>query len=310
LLGSLTKNSRLEEQSVDIEEKVSQALALRQNILGIFDSLGIKDLEQDSQILATGEVIEDSSLTVGSLIDFFNKKGWGAKPNRTLRGRSGADHSFSIVCELPQITMESSEGREFVGIDIVRSHKQVEGVAVLALFAKSLDCDIRSRIMIAVPKLSEQARILAKSYNMQFVEAENLNLAAILMQGTLDFLIERKKELISRGKTRKSYSSKRNAIDIMADILTVLVYSSSKSEIMSRANLSYEQCQKYLPVLGRLELISKSIEDGVHVKFSITEKGREYLDQLSDQFGRISKGEKSVWGAGGAFNREGLNRNR
>ena len=302
----MAKNSSaraLEEQSVNVEDGDSKALALRQNILGIFASLGIRDIEQESQNLATGNVIDDSSATTGLLVDFFHKKGWEAKPNKTLRGRTGADHPFAIVLELPQITTENSEGREFVGIDIVDAHKQVESVAVLALFAKSLDCGIRSRIIIAVPKLSEQARILAKSYNMEFVEAENLNLATMLLQGTLDNLIERKKELISRSKTRKSSSSKRNSIDIMADMLTVLVYPLSKSEVMSSANLSYEQCQKYIPVLGRLGLISKSIEDGVHVKFSITEKGREYLDQLSDQFGRISKGEKSVWRGGSRFNR-------
>ena len=147
--------------------------------------------------------------------------------------------------------------------------------------------------MIAIPKLSNQARILAKSYNMQFVEAENLNLASILLQGILELLMQRKKELISRSRTRNSNLSKRNSIDIMTDILTITAYPSSKSEIMSRANLSYEQCQNYLPILERLGLVVKNIEDGVHIKFTITEKGREYLTQLSDQFGRIAKGDEA-----------------
>ena len=140
------KNSKLEGQSVNLEGEVSKVLALRQNVQSIFDSLGIQDIEENSEILGDGNARDDTSYDVSSLIDSFTKKGWEVKLNRTLRGRSGADHAFSFISVMPQNNIESIERREFVGIDVVTSQRQVESGAVLMLFAKSLDCDIRWRI--------------------------------------------------------------------------------------------------------------------------------------------------------------------
>ena len=89
-------------------------------------------------------------------------------------------------------------------------------------------------------------------------------------------------------------AGKRNALDIMADILTVLSRPSTKSEIMALANLSHEQCKRYLPALERLGLVIKQADVGSY-KYAVTEKGKEYHSSMNGGFGKIAKGDKSIW---------------
>ncbi|MDG6994446.1 MAG: hypothetical protein JRN52_00870 [Nitrososphaerota archaeon] len=87
---------------------------------------------------------------------------------------------------------------------------------------------------------------------------------------------------------------RRNALDIMADILAVLSRPATKSEIMAHANLSHDQCKKYLPALERLGLVTKQADVGSY-KYAITEKGKEYHLSMDGGFGKIAKGDKSIW---------------
>ncbi len=83
-------------------------------------------------------------------------------------------------------------------------------------------------------------------------------------------------------------------MDIMTDILSVVSTPTTKWEIMARANLSYEQCQKYLRALQRLGLVSE-FYDVRSRRFAITEKGREYYASMAGVYGRIDAGEVSIW---------------
>ena len=81
----------------------------------------------------------------------------------------------------------------------------------------------------------------------------------------------------------------------MADILVVVSRPCSKAEVMASANLSYDQVQKYLPALQKLKLVNEYIEDRSHSKWIITEKGLEYLQCTLTEYGRIAKGQHSIW---------------
>ena len=80
----------------------------------------------------------------------------------------------------------------------------------------------------------------------------------------------------------------------MTDILSVVSMPTTKWEIMARANLSFDQCQKYLPALRRLGLVSEFYDARSH-RFAITEKGREYYANMAGAYGRIDAGDVSIW---------------
>ena len=104
-------------------------------------------------------------------------------------------------------------------------------------------------------------------------------------------------EMCIRDRNRRSPSTsgKRTSMDIMADVLAVAKIPRSKSDIMACANMSFEQCQKYLPALEKLGLLERVLVDKVHRKYSTTTRGREYLASVSGQHGSLADGERSIW---------------
>jgi predicted transcriptional regulator len=102
-------------------------------------------------------------------------------------------------------------------------------------------------------------------------------------------------DVMGISQAERHVSKRRNAFDILTDILTVSSHPSSKSKIMASANLNHKQCQKYLHALERMGLLNKLLEDGVQQKFVITEKGREYHSRMVEVFGWIADGDRSVW---------------
>ena len=175
----------------------------------------------------------------------------------------------------------------------------VGATAVLSFFAKTLDCKVKKRILIALPGLNQDAKLLAQRYHIPYVEGESMENAARDLQL---LLMQQKQPTAGQVKIGKAYdanldkkvSGRRGTLDIMTDILRIVDVPSSSAEIMACANMSYEQCQKYLPAMEKMGLISRSVEDGIHIRYTITEKGREYLANMSN-YGRIAEGAKSVW---------------
>jgi len=72
--------------------------------------------------------------------------------------------------------------------------------------------------------------------------------------------------------------ARRSAVEIVAQILFVcLDVGANKTAIMYRCNLSYTQLQRYLPILCDHKLLA---ERGS--RFVVTDKGREFLEQLAN----------------------------
>ena len=67
----------------------------------------------------------------------------------------------------------------------------------------------------------------------------------------------------------------RGRLDIIADILHIASKNAKKTQIMYQANLSYKVLQKYLAEVTDAQLID--FEDETQ-RYSLTEKGREFLD--------------------------------
>ena len=68
----------------------------------------------------------------------------------------------------------------------------------------------------------------------------------------------------------------RGKLEIMADVVYLSTSGIKKTHIMYKANLSYDQINRYLRVLLKLEFIEVAIDDGT-VIYRATEKGRLFL---------------------------------
>lgn len=95
-------------------------------------------------------------------------------------GKSGAKHSFDIVAQ------KGSGSRKALVIDVATA---TEGVVseqpIIALFAKIFDVSPEKAYLIAVPRLSENAKKMAELYSIRIVEAENQNEAVKTLKATL-----------------------------------------------------------------------------------------------------------------------------
>lgn len=238
------------------------------------------------------------------LTDALKSIGLEVRASNILKGRSGVEHPFTLVASYPGIEDRSKS----IVIDAISSQERVGISAVISLFGKAVDCGAKHRVLVAIPQLEFDAKVFARRYKISFIEVKNHltkeavgRLQSALAQNSIQSVnssagAKSLRELSGQTKKIKS-QRKRSSLDIMADILKIVSESSSKTEIMACANLSYDQCQKYIPALEKLGLLVETCEDGIHYQFTITEKGREFLSRVSAEFGRIAEGDETVWNA-------------
>ncbi|UCE16020.1 MAG: transcriptional regulator [Candidatus Bathyarchaeota archaeon] len=90
---------------------------------------------------------------------------------------------------------------------------------------------------------------------------------------------------------KKSSSSHRSQIDIIANILQVAVEGAKKTHIMYGCNLSFGQLQTYLDLLldrGLLETISETGGAGNSAFFQTTTRGQSFLHVYQDLRGLLT----------------------
>lgn len=246
--------------------------------------------------------IDLTTIDFHPLIDALGICGLDTKESNVLTGKSGVRHSFAIIANYRE-----NEQRPVV-VDIVLGSVAAGISYVISLFAKAVDCRVKHSVLVAVPGLDDDARALARSFNIHYVEELEPQMPNIAEKLKLKFKLTVNPRTEPQGtdggskagidppaRTHIPKLRKRNSLDIMSDILKVVGSPSSKTEIMACANLSYDQCVNYVDILGRLGFLREYFEDGIRSRFTITEKGQEYLSNLSPEFGRIEEGDKSVW---------------
>jgi hypothetical protein len=105
-------------------------------------------------------------LLVAAIKDFLVKEGLTVESPALLKGKSGANHSFDMVA--------TKDGSKLMVVDLAMSTETaVSEQPVIALFAKIFDVTPESAYLIAVPKLSENAKKMAGLYHIIAIEAEN-----------------------------------------------------------------------------------------------------------------------------------------
>jgi len=121
-----------------------------------------------------------SFFLVPAIRDLLAEQGLKIESPAFVVGKSGAKHSFDIVAQ------KGSGSRKNIVIDVATSSEGVVSEQpVIALFAKVFDVTPEKAYLIAIPRLSENAKKMAELYSIHVVEAENQNEAVKALKASL-----------------------------------------------------------------------------------------------------------------------------
>lgn len=133
-----------------------------------FEDAVIKDVYSYS---LKEEVREEASVgwvVIAPITEFLEENGFEVESPAFLKGKSGANHMFDMAA------YRGDKTRKVTVIDLASSTKNaVTEQPVIALFAKIFDVSPDNAYLIAIPKMSENAKKMAELYNIKIVEAKN-----------------------------------------------------------------------------------------------------------------------------------------
>jgi len=128
-------------------------------------------------------VRNDSSLSfflVPAIRELLVRQGLKVESPAFVVGKSGAKHSFDIVAQ------KGSGSRKAMVIDVATSPEGVVSEQpVIALFAKVFDVTPEKAFLVAIPRLSENAKKMAELYSIRVVEADNPDEVVKALKATL-----------------------------------------------------------------------------------------------------------------------------
>ena len=100
--------------------------------------------------------------------EFLERHGFEVETPGFLKGKSGASHMFDITA------FKKGEAKNVTVIDLATSaENDVSEQPVIAMFAKIYDVSPETACLIAIPKIADNGRKMAKLYNITLVEAKN-----------------------------------------------------------------------------------------------------------------------------------------
>jgi predicted RNA-binding Zn-ribbon protein involved in translation (DUF1610 family) len=101
------------------------------------------------------------------LIQFLQERGYEVKENATMRGGSGAKHTFNLLA-----TKDEGVLTHHIAIGVEIARKQVDLERVFDFDDKAYDCGIPDKILIAVPGLTREASRFAQRQRIEVFKAE------------------------------------------------------------------------------------------------------------------------------------------
>jgi len=133
-----------------------------------FEDAIIKDVyayrlkEEAKQEAALGWVL------IAPIKEFLVENGFEVEGPAFLKGKSGANHMFDIVAK------GKDAARKVTVLDLATSSEEVVSEqSVIALFAKIFDVSPDRAYLVAIPKMSDNGKKMAESYNIRIIEAKN-----------------------------------------------------------------------------------------------------------------------------------------
>jgi transcription elongation factor Elf1 len=108
------------------------------------------------------------SILIAPIKDLLGKEGFKVESPAFIKGKSGANHYFDIVVR---------RGADFERVAVVDLASSGEGTVseqpVIALFAKIFDVSPDNAYLVALPRMSENAKKMAQLYKIRVIEAKN-----------------------------------------------------------------------------------------------------------------------------------------
>jgi hypothetical protein len=115
--------------------------------------------------------------------ELLEREGLNVRSPASLKGKSGANHSFDIVAT----TGNSDAPQKLIVVDLATSSGDtVSEQPVIALFAKIFDVAPEKAYLIAIPRLNENGKRMAELYNIKVIEAENSKEATKFLKASLE----------------------------------------------------------------------------------------------------------------------------
>lgn len=102
--------------------------------------------------------------------EFLKREGYDIQESVHTVGRSGAEHEIDLLA-----TKASGPLQHRIVVGFASSENEVDSEEVIKLYAKAYDVDAQDIIMVASPKLTEDAQQFARHYHIRVFDAEQLN---------------------------------------------------------------------------------------------------------------------------------------
>jgi transcription elongation factor Elf1 len=135
-----------------------------------FEDATIKDVYAYTLSVEAGKEASFSWTMANPIRQFLESHGYKVETPGFLKGKSGASHVFDVTA------FGKEEEKEIVVVDVVMAvDDEVTEQPVIALFAKIYDVSPNQACLIAIPKMNENGKKMAKLYNINLIEAKNQN---------------------------------------------------------------------------------------------------------------------------------------
>ncbi|MCW4017451.1 MAG: hypothetical protein NWF00_02010 [Candidatus Bathyarchaeota archaeon] len=132
-----------------------------------FEQATIKDVFTYTLSKKAKEKLSSNMYLVAPLQELLSREGFKVETPAYLTGKSGAKHNFNLAAH-------KKNPDKLVVVDMAMSDAgEVAEQPVIALFAKTFDVSPSQAFLLAVPKLSDNAKKLAELYNIQAIEASS-----------------------------------------------------------------------------------------------------------------------------------------
>ncbi|MCW4035284.1 MAG: hypothetical protein NWF03_07965 [Candidatus Bathyarchaeota archaeon] len=113
-------------------------------------------------------------ILIGPIMELLEGLGYTVESPGFLDGKSGTRHMFDLTATI--------NGKNLTAIDVATSSDVVSEQSVISMFAKIFDATPEKACLVAIPKMSEAGRNLAKLYKIELIEAKDQNDAIVALR--------------------------------------------------------------------------------------------------------------------------------
>ncbi|MEO0071086.1 MAG: restriction endonuclease [candidate division WOR-3 bacterium] len=138
----------------------------------LYDKEGVKEVVLYNYTLNPKQVtkFQEEKIPRARVCELLKKEGYEVAESVHLTGRSGAEHYLDILA-----TKQTGNSEYRVVVGFLSGEQAVDSEEVIKLYAKAYDIQADETILVASPRLSEEAERFAQQYQMKVYTPETLS---------------------------------------------------------------------------------------------------------------------------------------